>query len=53
MKTLNLNDLGVQEMNAMEMVNVEGGGKFEWKEAAVAYLLLGVPGVGIYWYFCD
>ncbi len=37
MKTLNLNDFGVQEMNAEEMRKTEGG-KF-WPELLIGYAI--------------
>jgi hypothetical protein len=43
----------MKKLEKNELMAIDGGGEFEWKEAAVAFLLGGLIGVGIYWYFCD
>ena len=53
MKNLDLNSYGVQKLNGNECIEITGGGKFQAKEAVVAFALMGLVGVGVYWYFCD
>lgn len=36
------------ELNAQELQNVNGGGEWKWGEAAIAFALLGLLGVGFY-----
>lgn len=47
MKNLNDNAM-MQEMNSQEMQEVNGGGEWKWSEAAIAFALLGLVGVGFY-----
>ncbi len=49
MKNLELNGLGVQEMNATEMVTIDGGGEWCWGEAAFCFAIGGLIGVGFYY----
>ena len=37
-----------KEMNSQEMQEVNGGGEWQWGEAAIAFALLGLVGVGFY-----
>jgi len=48
MKNLDLNNYGVQEMNAGEMISQYGGGKWSLGEAAISFCLLGLVGVAFY-----
>jgi len=49
MKNLDLNNYGVQEMNAGEKMVIFGGGKWSWGEAAVCFAVGGLIGVGAYY----
>lgn len=39
----------MKELEKNELIDIYGGGKWSWGEAAVAYCLLGVVGVGFYY----